>query len=287
MIKIEGFYVYRFLDENGTIIYVGRTRDLEKRLKNHEHLSEKVKAIEYINCNTGTDMAWKEIYYINKFFNENSENVSDVFPGGVTDLNLCDKWKKLKYFNPNPDVSIDSFDIDYEFLKNNVDKIHIIQHAKLNDYGTSKQDNSLSAVWFRRPANKNDVQRLKRDITNYFRNVIGCKSDKCCWTCFTECRREIANKGFTKGFVPLYDTTPTNKQYLAFACNIYFPIKGKSNDKEYALKVLLQFIWRSAIRDGQEIWVYIPSIRMRGLLYDWIAENSPAAADSEIAENLT
>ena len=38
---------------------------------------------------------------------------------------------------------------------------------------------------------------------------------------------------------------------------------------------MLQFIWRSAIRDGKEIWVYIPSIRMRNLLKQWIKQNSP------------
>ena len=38
---------------------------------------------------------------------------------------------------------------------------------------------------------------------------------------------------------------------------------------------MLQFIWRSAIRNGEEIWVYIPSIRMRNLLKQWIEENSP------------
>ena len=42
----------------------------------------------------------------------------------------------------------------------------------------------------------------------------------------------------------------------------------------YALSEMLQFIWRSAIRDGKEIWVYIPSIRMRSLLKEWIEANS-------------
>ena len=37
---------------------------------------------------------------------------------------------------------------------------------------------------------------------------------------------------------------------------------------------MLQFIWRSAIRDGEEIWIYIPSIRMRRLLYEWIEEQN-------------
>ena len=42
----------------------------------------------------------------------------------------------------------------------------------------------------------------------------------------------------------------------------------------FALSEMLQFIWRSAIREGKDIWVYIPSIRMRNLLKQWIRNNS-------------
>lgn len=47
------------------------------------------------------------------------------------------------------------------------------------------------------------------------------------------------------------------------------------DENGFALSEMLQFIWRSAIRDGKEIWVYIPSIRMRNLLKQWIKQNSP------------
>ena len=42
------------------------------------------------------------------------------------------------------------------------------------------------------------------------------------------------------------------------------------DEDAYALSEMLQFIWRSAIRDGKEIWVYLPSVRMRSLLEEWI-----------------
>jgi hypothetical protein len=38
----------------------------------------------------------------------------------------------------------------------------------------------------------------------------------------------------------------------------------------YALSVMLQWIWRSAIRDGKDITLYLPSVRMRELLVSWI-----------------
>ena len=38
--------------------------------------------------------------------------------------------------------------------------------------------------------------------------------------------------------------------------------------------IMIQWIWRSAIRDGGEVYLYIPSSRMRMLLINWIDEIS-------------
>ena len=45
-------------------------------------------------------------------------------------------------------------------------------------------------------------------------------------------------------------------------------------EDEWAVSIMVQWIWRSAIRDGEEIWIYIPSKRMRTLLENWIDEVS-------------
>ena len=57
--------------------------------------------------------------------------------------------------------------------------------------------------------------------------------------------------------------------------NFFLQHNVNVDEDGYALSEMLQFIWRSAIRQGREIWVYIPSIRMRNLLKQWIEENSP------------
>lgn len=41
-------------------------------------------------------------------------------------------------------------------------------------------------------------------------------------------------------------------------------------EDDYALSEMIQWVWRSAIRDGKEIWVYIPSRRMRELFQNWL-----------------
>ena len=41
-------------------------------------------------------------------------------------------------------------------------------------------------------------------------------------------------------------------------------------ENQYALTKLLQFMFKSALSKGNEIWIYIPSKRMRNLLNSWI-----------------
>lgn len=40
-------------------MYVGRTTNLTRRYLNHPHLTDDIKRIEYIECKTAADMAWK------------------------------------------------------------------------------------------------------------------------------------------------------------------------------------------------------------------------------------
>ena len=92
----------------------------------------------------------------------------------------------------------------------------------------------------------------------------------------------MKGKGFAKSFVSL-NIRATN-QYsdriaIAYAANRYlnpliknyFSNNGiKVNDNRYALSELIQFIFRSAVRNNKEILIYIPSKRMRKLLQEWI-----------------
>ena len=51
----------------------------------------------------------------------------------------------------------------------------------------------------------------------------------------------------------------------------FFHTKDISIDADkFALSEMLQWVWRSAIRDNKPINLYIPSKRMRDLLIDWI-----------------
>lgn len=46
---------------------------------------------------------------------------------------------------------------------------------------------------------------------------------------------------------------------------------------------MIQWIWRTAIRDGKEIDIYVPSRRMRELLEQWIEEVSNPSTPAGVA----
>lgn len=62
-------YVYRFLNTNNEVIYIGRSKDLKNRISSHNHLSEdcykEIDRIEYIKCLNDDESSIYERYYIN------------------------------------------------------------------------------------------------------------------------------------------------------------------------------------------------------------------------------
>lgn len=162
--------------------------------------------------------------------------------------------------------------------------IHICDIDKLNMIGD--RDNDLSKTWYLRNKNNNSMKILKNNISNFFRHIRNDTSSDNIWTTFKDYKESLKGKGYTNGFLPLNsratneyrDRTsvvyPVNRFLNPFVKN-FFVMNGIEVDEDgYALSEMLQFIWRSAIRDGKEIWVYIPSIRMRRLLQKWIKWNS-------------
>ena len=172
-------------------------------------------------------------------------------------------------------------------------KIHIYE-GKLNDIGKSKDKriNPLSKSWYEKKGKTNErCELIKNNMYNYFFNICKSKSQENMWVTFKDYKSKCGGKGF-KGrdikmadgsikntcFVPL-NSRATNefrhKKYLAYGINRFmspilknfFLSKGVEVDEEmYVLSEFIQWIWRSAIRDGNDIYIYIPSERMRRIL---------------------
>lgn len=164
----------------------------------------------------------------------------------------------------------------YDFKK----LINILENSKLNSVGDL--DHSLSKMWYERNKKNSIMKTIKNNTYNYFKNIVKSPSHKNIWTTFKDYQSLVSGQGYSKGFVSS-NMRATNeymdRDCIAYLVNKYFNpyIKNffKTNGVEvdedgYALSEMLQFIWRSAIRRGQLINIYIPSKRMRFLLASWI-----------------
>lgn len=174
----------------------------------------------------------------------------------------------------------------------NIDLYRLItplDHEKMNAIGAPTK--ALCANWYdgeRRKGGKSIVN-LARHIRNAPKNIYKCSAKEFMWTTYQRFREEMQDKNIKPHFVPCNARASNqwrNKRYLAYCVNIYehpdaadyFEMLGYPLDVDkLALSEMIQWIWRSAIRDGKEIWIYIPSSRMRGLLEDWIKEVSADA----------
>ena len=162
--------------------------------------------------------------------------------------------------------------------------IHICENSRMNMIGDREHD--LSVSWYLRNKNNNSMKSLKNNISNFFRHIRNDSSEDNIWTTFKDYKYVLRGKGYTKGFLPLNSRAtnkykdrasvvyPVNRYLNPFVKNFFTTNGIEINEDGYALTEMLQFIWRSAIRDGEEIWIYIPSIRMRRLLYEWIEEQN-------------
>jgi len=65
------YYVYKFLDKQSNIIYIGKAKTLSSRINNHNHLPQEcydsIHKVQYIELNNHSEGSIYEIYYINKY----------------------------------------------------------------------------------------------------------------------------------------------------------------------------------------------------------------------------
>ena len=165
-------------------------------------------------------------------------------------------------------------------------KIHILDNQRMNKIGESHF--ALSKSWFNK--NPEGVKKLKNHTYNFFRRIYkDVPGEKRMWATHLSMRNTLRGAGYSNGFV-VFNERATNKYkdkiVLAYCINvfvnsghkIFYRERGVDIDEDkYALSTMIQWIWRSAIRDGKDIWVYIPSKRMRDLLEGWIKEVSASA----------
>ena len=176
--------------------------------------------------------------------------------------------------------------LDSDFRAGAKRLIEICNDEKLNLIATRTASNprartALSLKWYSENEQKYDT--LRRGIINFWKNKVKCSSCDMMWTTFKDYKKLLGGKSIAeKNFVSLNARATNdyaNRKCLCYMANRYmnpnfirfFAKRDIHVDQDgFALSELIQWVWRSAIRNGQKISIYIPSERMRNLLKDWM-----------------
>lgn len=176
--------------------------------------------------------------------------------------------------------------------------ITIIDDPKLNAIGNTSKYGSeprpLSSSWYGRQ-DAGVLHKIHNLIYNYYKNKVSGGASQAMWTCYAPQRIKLKGSGFAKGHVACNARATNEHRHrtnLAYMIDLYMvPIvktfiesRGvKVSQDQYSLSALVQWIFRSAIRDGKSINLFIPSQRMRGLLLDWLNPKSMALKTDKAA----
>ncbi len=166
--------------------------------------------------------------------------------------------------------------------------------GRMNSIGNGRT--ALSVNWFKqRSKGHEDIKNLKNCLYTFFERRTDSTSERRLWTTFKDYEEYLlgARNRYASNFLALNARATNaykNADCVAYLANRFinpniakfFADKGITVDADlFALSEMLQFIWRSAIRDGKPIRLYIPSRRMRELLIGWIQRTNSGGANSE------
>lgn len=235
----------------------------------------------YSIMNPAKLMAFDEVYMLTYLFDGQLQRAYlDYFGFTYTKIGV-EKDKRGYFFSDKPD---EPPPLDYTGL------IHILatddkERDRMNGVGLERT--ALSANWFKqRWKSHADVCRLRKNLHRFFTIKTKSSAEERLWTTFKETEDWLLGdrNRYASNFLSL-NARATNA-YKSANCVAYivnrfvnpnltkfFATRGIAiNSEDFALSEMLQFIWRSAIREDKEINLYIPSSRMRELLVGWIEE---------------
>lgn len=267
------------VDDDGFVIWNKEKMDYDTKYNEIKILADN-RSLIYINQKL---LLWRyppEIFtlfdkiYILTYLFESSilKNYFDLYQIEYEQKSIAEKdgeYHITDYFVPDTSIYIE--------------KINIYD-GKLNE-NIYQKINGLSVTWYRAKINQENIKQIKRNLYNYFSNILNAKAETIMWTTFKDYRSRLKGKGYSNQFLS-YNCRSTNdyddRFNLAYCVNVYlhpgitqfFKQRRINIDEDlYGLSEMIQWIWRSRIRKGESINIYIPSIRMRNLLNTWMKMN--------------
>lgn len=207
------------------------------------------------------------------------------------------KYELINYdINSEPRKEIKEKLIIYEDITNNTGRPNTLN----NNFNKRRinENSLLNKTWFD-DATDEELTAIRNNLNNYFKKKVKTKNDHLYWTTLKDKANILAgekckyivddkkknyeiNKIKRGNFVSLGIRATndyahcTSMAYIynrfmnPYESNFFKQHSINVNEDVYATSELIQFIFRGCIRNNEPMNCYIPSLRMRTLLYDWM-----------------
>lgn len=157
-------------------------------------------------------------------------------------------------------------------------------------------------------ADEKKLNILRSSMEDFFRRIAHARCKDAMWSCVESCMKKLQPKGYgrirgltkqenklpdksreklresLRCFVPCNARASNDfksRRALAYCLNLYPPVDMESfftstgkrvsfSRDQFAIQSLIQWIFRSCIRDGKPIDLFLPSQRMQKLLASWL-----------------
>lgn len=174
---------------------------------------------------------------------------------------------------------------DLTEVKQKLRNLITIYEGRLNQIG--EPNGSLSATRWKNTSAANMAMKhaAVNNARNFFMNICKKKSSECLWAIYKN--EDFSVKDYSTASIPFNSKATNayaNRDCLAYLVNVFenpqvrgwFEDRGCCIDQDKtALSTMLQWIWRSAIRNGNRINLFIPSLRMRTILREFLGNSAP------------
>ena len=269
------------IDEEGYVVWNSEIPEYDSTFEDVKRLAENHSLV----CVNSSILLWRYPPEIFQMFNE-VYILTYLFEAST----LCAyfKYNEIPYTKKTIEKAPDGYQlVPFKIYDASAFKPLInIYEGSLNTNIPQKRS-CMSKRWFDNKENKPYIKKLKDNIYNFIRHKCHAKAEDIMWTCFKDQIVQLKGSGYTKSHVPC-NCRSTNdysdKSILVYAVNrylnpgvpAYFAQKDIHIDNDLvALSEMIQWIWRSRIRNGRPIEIYVASDRMRELLKKWLNGELP------------
>lgn len=212
--------------------------------------------------------AFSKIYCLTYLFEAQQQRCYFDLHGIEYELKAISKSSDGTYEIVDHDIRLEGRDVLHSLID--------IYDGPLNEVG--RHEKAMSVSWFQRSTTIDQRRTLQRATRNYLMNIQRARVADALWT--TK-KGAFKVRDYDSAFAPINcrgTNEYANTWALAYAFNRFANPEEKMFFGKYGIEVnqdllavsdLLQWVWRSRIRNGQPIKLYLPSSRMRSLLLAW------------------